>query len=146
MNETKVCCTCKQSKLVIEFYMNKSGKRAGKPRAECIECERKYRSTHKHLRDQWKEANPDYDRRIKLNKNFGLSLEKYNEMLHDQGYKCKVCGIAASDLNTNLCVDHNHSTKKVRGLLCSNCNTGLGMFKDNPTFLFLAATYLNENN
>lgn len=51
--------------------------------------------------------------------------------------ECVICG-----LETNVVVDHDHSTGQVRGGLCSNCNLGLGHFKDNPKVLRLAALYL----
>ncbi len=61
----------------------------------------------------------------------------YTRLLELQNGVCAIC--KASD---NLQVDHCHVTQKVRGLLCGNCNTGLGMFKDSKTSLVRAIEYL----
>lgn len=53
------------------------------------------------------------------------------------GGQCNICGKTA-----NLAVDHDHKTNKFRGLLCSNCNMGLGHFKDDPMLLEFAQIYL----
>ncbi len=72
---------------------------------------------------------------------YGLTLDQYDELSVQQGDKCKICG----GINKNgkrLFVDHSHTTGKIRGLLCSNCNSGLGFFEDNPQILINAAEYL----
>jgi len=69
----------------------------------------------------------------------------YRNMIDDEKLKsiikttkeCVICGD-----ETNLVVDHDHKTNKVRGMLCNNCNKGLGLFKDNPDFLLYARMYL----
>lgn len=75
-------------------------------------------------------------------------------MLDNQGGKCKICGKHYTDTKpvqnqneyTHLHVDHCHSTGKVRGLLCFNCNATLGHVKDNITVLKEAIKYLEETN
>ena len=79
------------------------------------------------------------DREQKLKKNYGLSIADYNAMLEKQKGKCLVCG-----QYRKLVVDHCHEKGHVRGLLCSDCNAGLGFFRDNPTVLQTAITYLKE--
>jgi Recombination endonuclease VII len=69
---------------------------------------------------------------------YRLSLEDYRDMLERQG---KVCGICKTP-GKPLCVDHCHATDKVRGLLCRDCNLGLGNYKDNPVFTRAATAYL----
>lgn len=67
-----------------------------------------------------------------------------------QGDRCAVCGVdATSKKNAHhkyagLFVDHCHSTGRVRGLLCHQCNVGLGNFRDDPALLAKAAAYLCE--
>lgn len=63
-------------------------------------------------------------------------------MLHDQDNLCKCCG----DELILPHVDHCHISGKVRGLLCNNCNTGLGLFRDDKNRLLLAITYLENNS
>jgi hypothetical protein len=73
-------------------------------------------------------------------KKYGMSIEQYNDMIKSQNGCCKIC-MKPSD--RRLAVDHNHATGKVRGLLCVNCNLGLGNFQDDPTLLLKAAQYLH---
>lgn len=63
------------------------------------------------------------------------------ELLHEeQGGQCAICGVSPD----KLYLDHCHTTGKIRGLLCSSCNTGLGMFKDHTGNLRSAADYLES--
>ena len=83
-----------------------------------------------------------------LKRDFGISLNEYNDMLKKQNNVCAVCGKkeTARNIKTNkvcdLAVDHCHKTGVVRGLLCSKCNTGLGFFADSKKDLTLAIKYL----
>lgn len=61
-------------------------------------------------------------RNYRYGKNFDLTLEQYNEMLTAQGGKCATCKRPQSEFKRNFAVDHNHTTGKVRGLLCIQCN------------------------
>lgn len=77
---------------------------------------------------------------------YGISEKEYKNLLTNQNYKCKICLLdQAKSSKGTLCVDHCHSTGKVRGLLCDQCNFGLGTFKDNILFLEEAIKYLKEN-
>jgi hypothetical protein len=81
---------------------------------------------------------------------YGISLEMYNEMLEQQSGVCKICGkeesanTRGSKEKRGLAIDHCHTTGMVRGLLCTNCNTALGGFKDDPNLLKKAIEYLEE--
>lgn len=75
--------------------------------------------------------NPDKHREYYLKDTYGITLKYYEEMLKAQGGCCGVCKKHHSTLQRNLCVDHNHVTGKIRGLLCDNCNHGIGkLFAD----------------
>jgi hypothetical protein len=65
-------------------------------------------------------------------------------MLLNQNNKCAICGRDKSEFKKRFAVDHNHKTGEIRGLLCVNCNHGLGTFKDNTIFLNNAIKYLNK--
>jgi len=98
-----------------------------------------------------RKKNPDSWRSADLKKSFGITLEQYNEMLESQSGVCAICNNPETVIDNrtkqprNLAVDHCHTTKKVRGLLCMGCNQGLGNFRDNPKFLANAISYLIEN-
>ncbi len=79
-------------------------------------------------------------------KRWGINITfgKYNDLLKIQEGKCKICGIHQTELKQRLGVDHDHITGKIRGLLCSKCNMGLGYFKDDPKILKEAIEYLQS--
>lgn len=69
---------------------------------------------------------------------YGLTEEEYVNMMDSQKGMCKICGKSLD----NIAVDHSHTTGKVRGLLCNNCNFAIGLFEDNISFLESAIEYL----
>ena len=79
--------------------------------------------------------------RRRLLKKYDLSELDYHRLLVDQGGTCKICGGLCTS-GKRLAVDHCHKSGEVRGLLCRNCNLGLGHYRDNPKLLLLAAKYL----
>ena len=72
------------------------------------------------------------------------SPEKYLELLKESENRCRICNKTEDD-NIVLCVDHCHETGKLRGLLCNNCNAGIGMLNDDPDLLRKALEYLYEH-
>ena len=86
------------------------------------------------------------DRRREVNwRKFGIkgaTVEKYNQLLEDQNYCCKICGRHVTEFKKNLHLDHNHKTGEIRGLLCGKCNLGLGNLDDNIGILEKAIKYL----
>lgn len=93
---------------------------------------------------KWQDSNPEKRKAQRLIK-FGITLDEFNLLMDSQDNKCAICGY--SDLSRKQffpIVDHCHKGGKVRGILCSNCNFGLGSFKDNPAFLMKAASYLTD--
>jgi hypothetical protein len=95
-------------------------------------------------------ANPELEKARSLRESFGLSLEQYQEMHDRQGGKCAICGNPETQMRGGkvraLAVDHNHSTGRIRELLCSDCNTGIGKLKDDPKVLRQAAEYLEKHS
>lgn len=84
-------------------------------------------------------------RKAHLKRNFGLTLEDYEKMSEEQNHKCQICGRGEMNYkNKVLCVDHNHTTGKIRGLLCGLCNSGLGKFLENKELLLNAIKYINK--
>jgi hypothetical protein len=78
---------------------------------------------------------------------FGMSLEDYEKLFNEQNGRCAICGTTKLTGDSRaLSVDHNHTTGKIRGLLCSRCNRGLGYFKDNVMSLLSAIRYLMKAN
>lgn len=93
---------------------------------------------------------PHTKRNGRLKAAFGITLEDYDRMLASQNGCCAICGIAEMHVNhprarRNFYVDHDHKTGKVRGLLCQNCNFGIGHFRDSSELLRTAAAYLDNS-
>jgi hypothetical protein len=85
-----------------------------------------------------------YTTEYNLQRKYGLTIEKYNEMLETQDNGCIICGKTPEENGKRLDVDHNHNTGKVRGLLCGNCNRALGLLQDNPELCRQAMLYLRR--
>ena len=88
-----------------------------------------------------KEARRAYNKALSLLKKYGITLVEKKKMMNEQGNKCKICLQEFNDKVVS-CVDNCHSTEKIRGLLCRNCNAGLGFFKDDTKILIKAIEYL----
>lgn len=89
---------------------------------------------------------PEHHRDAMLKNNYGISLDEYKEMYAAQEGKCAICEAVKPDHGkSGLVVDHCHTHGHVRMLLCFECNTGLGRFKDDVRLLAKAIDYLNRS-
>ena len=77
-----------------------------------------------------------------LRHRYGIGVKEYDELFEKQKGTCAICGLREK---RHLDVDHCHTSKKVRGLLCRNCNTALGKVYDNPKILVEMFLYLYAN-
>lgn len=100
---------------------------------------------------EYRKKNPEIMRNIEVKKKYGIPTVEYVEMLVDQKGVCLLCEQPETSIDhrtkrvRNLAVDHNHINGKVRGLLCSNCNRGLGFFRENQAVLQKAIEYLSSD-
>ena len=145
---SRPCIDCKEIKNIDDFYLRTENKR---PKSVCKKCDRKRRTNHKRERpevnNKWIEENRGRtqrnNRNSELKRSFGITIDDYESMLKDQGGVCRICGLEENSTGLrNLSVDHDHQSGKIRGLLCHNCNTGLGKFKDSEELLKRAIVYL----
>ena len=82
---------------------------------------------------------------LHLKRHYGLTTHEFNRLNDLQKGCCAICGKENwTQKSGRLCVDHDHDTGKVRGLLCQQCNVGLGSFEDSPSFLEGAIAYLRR--
>lgn len=106
----KQCIKCSKIKSLSHFQIGKN---------QCKEC-------LNAIKRAWTKLNPASARlssiKKSLKKKFNLTIEEYAVILKSQGNCCAICGIHNSKLNKRLCVDHDHTTKQIRGLLCTDCN------------------------
>lgn len=117
--QMRPCCICSLTLPLSEFYPRK--KRGGYM-AACILCGIIQKSVIQ------------CEKRI-----YGLNLESWDEMVLNRGGMCDICGKDAK-----LCVDHDHNTGEIRGLLCPTCNSGIGFLKDSSAVAQLASEYLKR--
>lgn len=116
----QTCSKCQEEKDVSSFNVDRSGRDG--LRASCITCVSK-------------RLDPDYD----LMNMYGLTRKSYEVMCKTQDQRCKICNV-----RVKLYIDHDHRTDVIRGLLCNNCNLGLGHFKEQLNILKKAMAYLEK--
>ena len=122
------CPDCRTVKLLDEFPKNRAG-RKGYGRY-CLPCHNVRSRTNRELHH-------GSTRNYHLKRRYGISVEDFAQMLAAQGGVCAICGVQNPEH-----VDHDHVFGNVRGILCFNCNGGLGQFKDSPDLLHNAIGYL----
>lgn len=133
------CRVCKKF-YPPECFHRSLGHRYGRG-SICKEC-------HRVKSQEYSKRNILKTRDYTLRVNFGIGVEEYNTLLARQKGVCVICGQPESAVSYSngkvkaLAVDHDHLTGKVRGLLCSRCNSGIGFFRDHPEILQKAIDYL----
>jgi len=102
------------------------------------------------MSDYYKQKNATQEGRQKnrawfYKRKYGITLEDYDAMLEKQGGCCAICKSETSKRNDYFMVDHDHETGAVRGLLCSPCNSAIGLLGDNISTLQNAINYLSTH-
>lgn len=132
----QICNKCKQTKPVLDFSLS-----AKSNTSYCNLCQREYQRQY-----QKRYIKTDNGKRKVKNKylkfKFKITIERFEELLKAQNYVCAICK-NPNHTGKSLCVDHNHTTGTIRGLLCNNCNRAIGLLKDNTELINNALRYLN---
>jgi hypothetical protein len=133
---TKPCKSCNciinEDNIVWDNYGTRSG--------YCKACYRLRKVGH---RKKYRESNPDSVRNTWFKCVYKISLEDYNKLVESQNNLCAICGGTNSRA---LEIDHNHETNEIRGLLCFNCNTALGLLREDKNILMNMIDYLLKHN
>lgn len=137
----KTCTKCKETKPLTDFcnlQRNKDGLHSN-----CRICKQKSERDYFHQNPHAKAKRLINNRLFKYN----INIDQFNGFLIKQNYCCAICKIHLDEqtFNTTSHIDHCHLTNKVRGLLCSQCNVGLGHFYDSEDSLLNAVAYLRDN-
>jgi len=167
---SKICTKCKQDKELKEFNVRSNSK--DKHTWECRECNRQRIKEHslkditraRARRKQWNEDNPEKYKKIcqkmyikhkarfkaqNLKTMYNLDYKEFLRIKGEQGNRCAVCGemeIARyGGVRKELSVDHDHDTGIIRGLLCSKCNTAIGLLNENEELCMKVAAYLQRS-
>lgn len=123
----KWCPDCQVVKPVVEFAWTRSKKSGIHP--YCLPCH--------NARGKASKEKVGGSRTYHLKRRYGLSAQEVDVLVAAQGGLCAICREAPAEH-----VDHDHDTGRVRGVLCFNCNGGLGQFRDRHDLLTLAIAYL----
>jgi len=133
---TASCCDCG-----IDFIRNASN------HVRCHECSLEKKRAYRRMRHH-----KTYDRVSEHKRKMGIKFgdrEIYEKLFQSQKGLCAICDRPETNVKNgkivNLSVDHDHATGTVRGLLCSNCNTAIGLLRDNPELLFRAIKFLEKS-
>lgn len=135
--ETKICKGCRLEKTLAEFSLHKNC-RLGR-NSKCKSCKNKLAAVYwKTKMSQLSKDERKQHNKLKWYKRYGIAFEDYQSMVKQQDGACRICATTPSKLH----LDHSHETNLIRGLLCANCNMGLGLFYDSPLILSKAIEYL----
>lgn len=96
---------------------------------------------HNQIGRDYKQRRYGGSRHYHLRRRYGIGAAEVDRMIRDQGGVCLICGRSDPDH-----VDHDHATGRVRGILCFNCNGGLGQFADDVERLVAAIAYLSQDD
>jgi len=140
---SKECVKCNEIKPLTYFHKDNNKYLTAYYCKECAnKNSRKYHKARRDLDPLYRESKRDGW----IKNAYGISLNEYKEKLKLQGSRCSICEINLLDAGTLTHLDHDHKTGKLRDFLCTNCNRGLGHFKDNPNLLSKAIQYLNKHS
>lgn len=86
-----------------------------------------------------------YKKQRSLLRGYDITLEQYEKLLESQGRSCAICRCSEEKNGKIMAVDHCHDSGALRGILCVECNLGIGGFKNSPELLETAAAYLRRH-
>lgn len=160
-NKIKRCSICKAEKQFSSF--RKDNRTKSGLCSQCRDCEKIYYVSYRdENREKVRTRNREYastekgkkgKRKSLLKRKYKITEEEIDSLVEKQKGLCAICDnilIKApltkkgSLFSNKMCIDHNHKTNKVRGILCGLCNIGLGYFKDDIIKLEKAAAYLRR--
>lgn len=126
----KTCSCCNRTLPIDNFYI-----RSYKDKNTLKSIHKEWRREHPNYSKEWAERNKSKIRLSQIKYNYNLTEEEYEALPK----ACEVCGSTK-----NLCIDHNHITGKVRGVLCSRCNSALDLLGDSKEVILKLASYIEK--
>lgn len=139
------CSTCKDHKAPEEFAKDPKHIARGGRSYRCKACCRTFANTRHAERMADDEGYAHGRRESYFRKTYGITQEHRAALLSAQGWECAICRASLLGYGQGTHTDHCHTTGNLRGMLCTNCNRGLGHFKDNPELLTAARDYLRKH-
>ena len=152
----KACTKCKAVFPIDTFSLRPDGRGGHKRRSQCPSCESAYAKTRdpkyvyrlKVASERRRRTDPEVDKAYKdatqrrYWRKQGINYDTVVAYADARGWRCEICGVSLEESRMRA-IDHDHESGRFRGVLCSLCNKGLGLFKDNPKFLERAVQYLS---
>ena len=106
---------------------------------------KRFREKNPDYHAKWRDLNREYMATRRRERKYGLSETEFFALFVEQGGECAICSTPLTIVGPERAnVDHDHATGVVRGLLCWQCNTGIGKFRDDPDVLSAASAYLRR--
>lgn len=153
----KMCHVCNLKKPETEFVRRRNSRGEFYYTTKCKECNsaiaKKWRSENpervKELHKTWAENNRERFNEINharyIKKAYGMTVKERDALLASQNSACAICQTPLEGRGHLTHTDHDHNTGLIRGILCTNCNRGLGHFQDSASLLRKAAEYLEKS-
>lgn len=143
----KNCSKCGQFLPLNKFYQR--GDLPDKSRSQCKSCVNEKNLQRYHLGNKLLRRKISYKYNLKIN--YGLTIDDYNKMYSEQDGRCPICSDVLENIFLDIkgvksSLDHCHISGKNRQILCSLCNTGLGVFKDSSNILEKAKQYVEKHS
>lgn len=144
----KICPKCREEKPGVDFTRNKNY-----PDGRwvyCKACDAARRQTPEYIVKRkarlkvWRAKDPRRQPRAMRKHKYGITHDEFEKLMESQGHGCAICWEDFDEATAQ--VDHDHETGAVRGLLCRQCNLGLGNFREDLCLLDRAAKYLKEKS
>lgn len=149
--EQRECRKCHETKPIADFGHHKPGY----PEWRCKTCKAAHaREYRKKNADRKKEVdrlhyqnNKERHRETYMIRTYGIDPDQYEQMVRAQEGKCLICDKVprGTGRTSKLYIDHDHVTGEIRGLLCSRCNSAIGLLDDTPEHLERAIRYLTRD-
>ncbi len=133
------CTKCKKVKLLTKFT-----KRSDRPSGKACWCKGCLNEWRRKDKEGRKEHYERYEFQRSLKRYYGITVDHYERMLAQQKGRCACCGQHQSMFKRRLHVDHCHETGEIRGLLCTQCNPGIGYLQHSIPRLKKAILYLSK--
>ena len=139
----KYCPKCESVKIFDLFYTNKASRNGYS--SHCINCMNEIgKSRPKEERQKRYIKRRRQVRNTNLIRHFGITIEKYDQMLKEQSGVCAICGKTPKENKKALAVDHHHKENKIRGLLCNNCNVAMGFLSEDVDIAYATIDYIKK--
>lgn len=146
--KTKKCSQCREQKQASYFYKDKS--KASGLASMCKKCkDAKKNEYNRNHKDSVLARHREYDkkhRHKRIERMYGITKDEYGLVLSSQGGCCAACGAVFEQGGDRMDIDHNHKTKRFRGLLHRNCNVIIGLAHESPSVLRSIADYIEHHN